>query len=65
MGQMMTIAEVAERLKVSDDVIRKLIKRRELAASKVVGQWRIEEQALRDYLTASSNQQPQAVAQPR
>jgi excisionase family DNA binding protein len=36
-----TIEEAAKYLKVSDDVIRRMIKDRELKASKIRGQWRI------------------------
>ena len=65
MAQLLTIAEVAKWLKVSDDVIRAMIKDSEIAASKVRGQWRIEEQSVLEYLATTSNRQPQAIAQPR
>lgn len=48
--ELLTVEETAERLKVSADTIRELLKRNELPGVKVGRQWRISEPALRAYL---------------
>lgn len=45
-----TPIEVAERLKVSVDTIKRLIKNGKLSATKIGGQWRISEDQLNEYI---------------
>jgi excisionase family DNA binding protein len=41
MDEILTIEEAADYLKVSEDVIRRMIKDKSLKATKIRGQWRI------------------------
>jgi excisionase family DNA binding protein len=41
MDEILTIEEAAKYLKVSEDVIRRMIREKQLRASKIRGQWRI------------------------
>ncbi|MDI6788742.1 MAG: helix-turn-helix domain-containing protein [Planctomycetota bacterium] len=50
MDKLMTIKEVVEFLNLSETTVRRLIHRGELPASKVGGQWRIDNDALQLYL---------------
>ena len=45
-----TIDEIAERLRVSRDTVRRLIERGELRAMKIGSQWRIAEEDLDAYV---------------
>ncbi len=49
-GPLLTIAEVADRLRVNQKTIRRWIDSRELPAFKLGRQWRISEQGLRRFL---------------
>jgi excisionase family DNA binding protein len=46
MDEVLTIEEAAKYLKVSEDVIRRMIKDGELRATKIRGQWRIRREAI-------------------
>jgi excisionase family DNA binding protein len=50
MSRFMSIKEVAEYLNLSQITIRRLIKKGEMPASKVGGQWRLEQDAVNIYL---------------
>lgn len=52
MNELLTIAEVAERLKLSPQTIYKMIKDRTLPAIRVGSQWRISEQKIQEWLDA-------------
>lgn len=47
---LLTLDEVAKSLKVHLDTVRRRIKKTEISAIKVGGQWRITVDALEDYL---------------
>ena len=49
-GPLLTIAEVADRLRVDQKTIRRWIDAKELPAFKLGRQWRISEQNLRQFL---------------
>ncbi len=49
-GPLLTIAEVADRLRVNQKTIRRWIDAKELPAFKLGRQWRISEQNLRQFL---------------
>lgn len=51
----LTIAQAAEYLKVCDKTIRRLISRKELAASKVGKSWRIQKEDIEKYLNETLN----------
>ena len=51
----MTIAQAAEYLKVCDKTVRRLIARKELAASKVGSSWRIQKADIDSYLVQTLN----------
>ena len=49
-GPLLTIAEVADRLRVDQKTVRRWIDAKELPAFKLGRQWRISEQNLRQFL---------------
>ncbi len=49
-GPLLTIAEVADRLRVNEKTVRRWIDTQELPAFKLGRQWRISEQDLRRFL---------------
>ena len=51
----MTVAQAAEYLKVCDKTVRRLIARKELAASKVGNSWRIRKKDIDGYLMQTLN----------
>ena len=51
----LTVAQVAEYLKLSDKTIRRMISSGQLKASKVRGSWRIKETDVEKYLNAHTN----------
>ena len=51
----LTIAQAAEYLKVCDKTVRRLITKKELAASKVGKSWRIQKADIDEYLLQNSN----------
>jgi excisionase family DNA binding protein len=57
---MMRITEVASRLAISRDTVRRLIERNELRAARIGHQWRIEEADLQAYLVRQANSAEQA-----
>lgn len=63
---MLTAAQVRERLGISDDTLRKLIKTGQIPAIKVgtgtLGHWRITEEDLNDYIERA-RVKPEAVNQ--
>jgi excisionase family DNA binding protein len=53
MNEFLTVEEVANRLRVSTDTVIRRIKRKELAAHKIGGVYRISEADLQKYLDAN------------
>lgn len=53
--EMMTVAQTAEYLKVCDKTVRRLISKKELAASKVGNSWRIQKENIDKYLAKTLN----------
>ena len=51
----LTVAQAAEYLKVCDKTVRRLITKKELAASKVGKSWRIQKADIDEYLLQNSN----------
>lgn len=51
----LTIAQTAEYLKVCDKTVRRLISKKELAASKVGKSWRIQKDDIEKYLSETLN----------
>lgn len=49
--QLLSIREVAKRLNVSDETVRRMINAGDLRATKVRFQWRIYADSVSDYLT--------------
>ena len=56
----LTIAQTAEYLKVCDKTVRRLISKKELAASKVGNSWRIQKEDIDKYLVQTLNQNNQS-----
>lgn len=52
MSEVLTVSEVAERLRVSDLTVYRLIHARELVAYKVGNLWRIDAEDLENYIQA-------------
>lgn len=52
--QTLTLKEVAEVLKVSEDTVTRIIKARKLSAAKIGKQWRIAESDLNTYFKTQS-----------
>ena len=48
--EQLTVADVAEKLNVSSQYVRKIITDKKIVATRVEGQWVIESSALDDYL---------------
>ena len=46
----LTIAEVANLLGVSDDVVRDRIRKKQIRAGKIGGQWRVRREDLAEYI---------------
>jgi excisionase family DNA binding protein len=46
----LTVAEVANLLGVSDDVVRDRIRKNQLRAGKIGGQWRVRREDLTEYI---------------
>jgi excisionase family DNA binding protein len=57
MDKYLTVEEVAQELKVSQDTIWRLLKRKELVGFKVAGAWRITRQDLETYVEAQKKKQ--------
>ena len=55
MNELLTIAEVAERLKLTPQTIYKMIKDRTLPAIRVGAQWRIPEQKIQEWIDAQAH----------
>lgn len=51
----LTVAQTAEYLKVCEKTVRRLISRKELAASKVGKSWRIQKDDIEKYLAETLN----------
>ena len=51
----LTVAQAAEYLKVCNKTVRRLITKKELAASKVGKSWRIQKADIDEYLLQNSN----------
>jgi excisionase family DNA binding protein len=52
---LLTAEEVAEKLRVSDDTVMRLLRGRKLAGYKISGAWRIERRDLLAYMQAQKN----------
>ena len=59
MNEFLTVEEVANRLRVSTDTVIRRIKRKELAAHKIGGVYRISEADLQKYLDANRTDKPE------
>lgn len=46
----LTVEEVAERLRLHPETVRRMLRRGELPGKRLLGQWRISEAELRDYM---------------
>lgn len=55
MDNLLTIAEVAERLKLTPQTIYKMIKDKTLPAIRVGSQWRIPEEKIQEWLDAQTH----------
>lgn len=58
-NEILTLAEVAEYLKLSDKTILKMIKNQEIPCAKIANQWRFSKPALNDWLTSKMEVIPQ------
>lgn len=58
----LTVEQVAAWLKISPDTVKKLLQRGELRGYKVACAWRIDSDAVEDYLQACREASPQRVA---
>jgi PTS system nitrogen regulatory IIA component len=58
-NEVLTLAEVAEYLKLSDKTILKMIKNHEIPCAKIANQWRFSKPVLNDWLTAKMEVIPQ------
>ena len=57
-NELLTVYQTAEYLQVSDKTVRRLIKNKQLAASKVGDRvWRVKEADIEKYLVANTNEQ--------
>ena len=54
--ELITVAQTAEYLKVSEKTVRRLIKDRQIIASKVGSSWRIKESDITKYLRNNTNE---------
>ncbi|MDA3955827.1 PTS sugar transporter subunit IIA [Oceanispirochaeta sp.] len=57
--EILTLAEVAEYLKLSDKTILKMVKNQEIPCAKIANQWRFSKLALNDWLTSKMAVIPQ------
>ncbi|QEN09719.1 helix-turn-helix domain-containing protein [Oceanispirochaeta crateris] len=57
--EILTLAEVAEYLKLSDKTILKMVKNHEIPCAKIANQWRFSKPVLNDWLTAKMEVIPQ------
>lgn len=48
----LSVSEVANRLGVSDDVVRDLLRKKQLRGGKLGGQWRVRREDLAEYMMA-------------
>lgn len=48
--ELLTLRQVCEKLQVSEDTIRRLVKDQKMSSIKVGNQWRFTEEAIADYL---------------
>ncbi|MDC7235457.1 MAG: PTS sugar transporter subunit IIA [Spirochaetales bacterium] len=58
-NEILTLAEVAEYLKLSDKTVLKMVKNQEIPCAKIANQWRFSKPALNDWLTAKMEVIPQ------
>lgn len=58
-NDVMTVAEVAEYLKLSDKTILKMVNNKELPGTKIANQWRFSKPVLNDWLTSRMEVIPQ------
>ena len=54
--ELLTVTQTAKYLKVSEKTVRRLIKDRQLIASKVGSSWRIKESDITKYLRNNTNE---------
>jgi len=59
--ELMTVAQTAEYLKISDKTVRRLISDCSLVASRVGSSWRIKKSDIEDYLHKNNNKQEDIV----
>lgn len=57
--EILTLAEVAEYLKLSDKTILKMVKNQEIPCAKIANQWRFSKPSLNDWLTSKMEVIPQ------
>jgi PTS system nitrogen regulatory IIA component len=57
--EILTLAEVAEYLKLSDKTILKMVKNQEIPCAKIANQWRFSKPGLNDWLTSKMEVIPQ------
>lgn len=58
-NEILTLAEVAEYLKLSDKTILKMVKNQEIPCAKIANQWRFSKPALNDWITSKMEVIPQ------
>ncbi len=58
-NEILTLAEVAEYLKLSDKTVLKMVKNQEIPCAKIANQWRFSKPALNDWLTSKMEVIPQ------
>ncbi len=58
-SNLLTVKEVAERLRLSEEAVRRLLRSKLLRGFVVQGSWRISQQDLIDYLNRQSNIKPE------
>lgn len=63
-GALLTVAEVAERVRLSQTAVRRAIRDGQLQATQLRGQLRVTEQAVDEWLTVSTVQPAQARLRP-
>ena len=55
---LMTLEQVAERLQVHVETVRRAVRQKHLRASKVGGAWRVSDVDLETYLASNANTRP-------
>ncbi len=55
MEELLTVEEVASKLKVSEETVKRLLRQKQLPGYKISGQWRISQTDLSAYLTKQKN----------